>query len=79
MHSDIVVPMSEKTLEASQHLCSTAISSAEKRNVIIYIFNAQDGGYRDRLNKRLWRRRQCSYDIDGNHYATHFKKYELNN
>ena len=79
MHSDIVAPMSEKTLEASQHLCSTAISSAEKRNVTIYIFNAQDGGDRDRLDKRLRRRWQCGYDIDSSHYATHFNKGELNN
>ena len=33
MHSDIVLPMSEKTFEASQHLCSAAVSSAGKSNV----------------------------------------------
>lgn len=60
MHSDIVAPTSEKTLEASQHLCSAAISSAEKRNIIftflMHVKEENSGQDRVKLDERLqWR------------------------
>lgn len=81
VHSDIVVPMSETILEASQHLCSAAISSAEKRNVITSFLIHVKRGMAEEIDinqiKGKWWRWQCGYDIDSSQRPTHFNKDEL--